>query len=363
MEINKEVQLLQNEIRKFAKEVIAEKADEFDKQGTFPMDNIKRLAELGILGATIPEKYGGCGLDTISLLVCLEEISKVCPSTALVLLTHTVLFSYPIVKFGNEEQKEKYLPGSATGDIIGGYAEVMANELNVKEEDNLYKISGGNPILLNGVVNGPFILFVESNDRIDALLVGQNYSGIKRNKRDNIIGMNASGITEVIFDNCALSLDNRLGNAGDGKFILEDIKTYANLGFSAINLGIAEAAMENSIKYAKERVQFGEPIINFGMVREMISDMKTKIETMRLLLYDGGMLKDADKDFILNAGISRSFSNEAVAEITTDAIQIYGGYGYMKDYPVERYFRDAQVSRVLCSPTIELKEIIVSKTI
>ncbi|MEO0185500.1 MAG: acyl-CoA dehydrogenase family protein, partial [candidate division WOR-3 bacterium] len=350
-------------IRKFAKDVIAEKVDEFDKQGIFPAENIKKIAQMGILGATIPEAYGGCGLDTLSLLVCLEEISKVCPSTALILLTHNVLLSYPIVRFGNEEQKKRYLQNLSMGESIGGFAEVITSELKVSEGSNTYSISGLNPILLNGSADGPFILFIESNGKTNALIVDEKMPKIARNKKNNIIGMNASGITAVEFEGCLVSKQNLLGEEGDGGRILDDIKAFANLGFSAINLGISEAAMENAIKYAKERIQFGEPIINFGMVREMIADMATEIEAMRLLLYDAGMMKDSGKDFVCRAGMARYFSNQAVAEITTNAIQVYGGYGYMKDYPVERYFRDAQVSRVLCSSNIDLKEIITAKTI
>ncbi|MGB9720475.1 MAG: acyl-CoA dehydrogenase family protein [bacterium] len=363
MEFNKETLLLQNEIRKFAKEVIAEKVDEFDKQGICPLENIKKLGEMGILGSTIPESYGGCALDTVSFLVSLEEITKVCPSTALILLTHNTLFSYPIVKFGNEEQKKKYLSRLASGEIIGGFAETTTNEITTLEENNSYIVSGKNHILLNGSANGPFIIFVESKGKTNALIIDETTSSITRNKKDNIIGMNAGGITEIAFDNCRVPISNRLGNDGNGKSILDEIKTFANLGFSAINLGISEASMENAIKYAKERIQFGEPIINFGMVREMIADMATKIEAIRNLVYDAGNIRDSNKEVLRASAIARYFSNQAVAEITTNAIQIYGGYGYMKDYPVERYFRDAQVSRILCSSTVDIKELITSKTI
>ncbi len=363
MELNKETLLLQNEIRKFAKEVIAEKVDEFDKQNIFPLENIKKLGEMGILGSTISESFGGCALDTVSLIVTLEEISKICPSTALILLTHNILFSYPIERFGNEEQKKRYLPPAATGETIGGFVEIMTNELKIAREGNDYLISGKNHILLNGATNGPFIIIFELDGRIEAVIVDETVNGVVRNKKDNVIGMHAGGITEVVFENCKISLNNRLGNEGDGKLILEEIKVFANLCFSAINLGIGEGSMENAIKYAKERIQFGEAILNFGMVREMIAEMTTKIEAIRNLLYDGAQIRDNKKDFSRISAIVRYFSNLAVAEITTNAIQVYGGYGYMKDYPVERYFRDAQVSRVLCCSSADLKELIVLKTV
>ncbi|MGQ9534704.1 MAG: acyl-CoA dehydrogenase family protein [bacterium] len=361
MEFNKEVILLQNEIKKFAKDVIAEKVDEFDKQGTFPAEIIKRLAEMGILGGTIPESFGGCALDTISLLVCIEEISKVCPSTGLIIATHNILFSYPVAKYGSETQKKLYLQGAAMGEIIGGFAEVTTSEIKVSENTESFLINGKNHILLNGIANGPFIAFAGANGTLNGVIIDGNCPGVKRDKKDNIIGMRASGITQLVFDNCTISKQNLLVDAGSK--ILKEIKSFANLAFAAINLGISEAAMENAVKYAKERVQFGEPIVNFGMVRELIADMTIKIEAMRLLIYDAASIRDRGKDYSRASAIARYFSNQSVAEITTNAIQVYGGYGYMKDYPVERYFRDAQVSRVLCSSNIETEELIASRTI
>uniref|UniRef100_A0A7C4XKI9 Acyl-CoA dehydrogenase n=1 Tax=candidate division WOR-3 bacterium TaxID=2052148 RepID=A0A7C4XKI9_UNCW3 len=363
MELSKEAILLQNEIRKFAREVIAQKVDEFDKQGVFPEEDLKKISELGIFGACIPETYGGFTLDTISLLVCIEEISRVSPSIALVLIAHNILFSFPISKFGSEEQKKKYLIRASTGETIGGYAEFATNELKIQEEDDCYIISGRNEILLNGVANGPFVIFFENKDGFDVLIIDDSVNGVIRNRKENIIGMHSGGITEVVFENTRIRKQNRIGGGGAGKIIMEEVKSLANLGFSALNLGICEGSMENAIKYARERVQFGEPIINFGMVREMIAEMIIKIEAMRLLIYDAGISRDTNKDFLRTAAIARYFSNQSVAEITTNAIQVYGGYGYMKDYPVERYFRDAQVSRVLCSSNVENKEFILQKTI
>lgn len=363
MEFNKEILLLQNEVRKFAKDVIAEKVDEFDKQWMFPVENIDKLAEMGILGATIPESFGGCGLDTASLLVCIEEISKVCPSTGLIIAAHNILFSYPIAKYGNETQKKLYLQRAAMGETIGGFAEIVTSEIKASEDTDSFVIDGKNHILLNGVSNGPFISFVAIDGKSNALIIDENCTGIKRNKKDNIIGMHASGITEVVFDKCMAKKQSLLGGDGDGEKILKEIRSFANIAYATINLGISQAAMENAVKYAKERVQFGEPIINFGMVRELIAEMIIKIEAMRLLIYDAASIKDSGKDYSRAAAIARYFSNQSVAEITTNAIQVYGGYGYMKDYPVERYFRDAQVSRVLCSSNIEIEELIISRTI
>jgi len=366
MELNREATLLQNEIRKFARDVISQKVDELDKNERFPRDELKSLATMGMLGAVIPENYGGVALDTTGLVVVFEEISKTCASIALILSVHNGLFVYPILKFGNDEMKKKYLPIASTGEIIGGFAEVSTNELQIKLEGENYLINGRNPILLNGDGGGPFIIItpvLENKNKLTPFLFDKNISGYEVKKNSNIIGMKSAGICEVVFNNCIIPKTNIIGEPNRGTKILEEIKSFVHICFAAIGLGIAEGSLENAIKYAKTRVQFGAPIINFGMIREKILEMATKIEAARLLIYDTAFTRDAGKDYTKLSAIARYFINQAVAEITTSAIQIYGGYGYMKDYPVERYFRDAQVIRTLLNSSPQLKELIVQRTI
>lgn len=362
MELNKEAILLQAEIKKFARDVIAQNIDKYDREYIFPAEESKKLAEMGILGATIPESYGGYTLDTVSLLLCIEEISKVSPSLGLIIATHNLLFSYPIAKYGNEMQKRKYLTGASMGEIIGGFAEFATNQFDVKIESDSYLINGCNPIVLNCLPESPFIILLPLEKDLKGVIIDGNLKGVMREKGNSTIGMHSAGISRVVFNDCQITNENLIGN-GDGRGMVEEIKSLANLCLSAVNLGIAQGAMENAIKYAKERVQFNERIINFGMVREMIVQMIVKIEAMRLLIYDAAIMRDNNKDFARASAIARYFSNRSVAEITTDAIQVYGGYGYMKDYPVERYFRDAQISRVLCTSSMEQKELIITNSI
>jgi len=366
MELNQECTLLQNELKKFAQQVILDKVDELDKTCSFARDNIKKLSEMGLLGAVIPEDMGGAALDTIGLVITLEEISKVCASTALITATHNALFAYPILKFGSDEIKKKYLPQAATGEIIGGYADVTTNEIEIKKEGEDYILNGRNLLVLNSSANGPLIIllsFSGEKQNLTALLVEKNTTGIKRVQKNNTIGMKASGIAEIAFENCTLSPTNIIGTVNEGATILQEILGLAQLCLAAIALGISQGATDAALKYAKERIQFNTPIIEFGMVREKIADMSTKIEAGRLLLYDAAMKRDAKKDFRTAAAMAKYFSGTAAVEITTSAIQIYGGYGYMKDYPVERYFRDAQVINVLCSTPVQIKEIIAKYTI
>ena len=366
MEFNQECILLQNELRKFAREVILDKAEELDKTCNFALDNIKKLSELGILGGVIPENFGGAALDTTGLAITLEEISKVCASTALIIATHNALFAYPILKFGSDELKKKYLPGAASGGIIGGFAEMSTNEITINEVQGDYLLTGKNSLVLNSEANGPFVTILvtdKDSQNASAFLFDMNHPGIRRSKKSKTIGMHAAGIGEIIFENCSIQPTDLIGTKGNGFRMLEEIQDLTKICFAAIGLGIAQAATEAAIKYAKERIQFNEAIIKFGMVREKIAEMTTQIEAARLLIYEAASKRDCNKDFRREAAMAKYFSSRAAVEITTSAIQIYGGYGYMKDYPVERYFRDAQVINVLCSTPSQEKENIVRHTI
>ncbi len=366
MELNQECILLQNELRKFAQQVILEKVDELEKACCLPFDNLKQLADMGILGAIIPEDMGGAALNTIGLVVSLEEISKVCASTALVIAAHNAFFSYPIITFGSEEMKKKYLPGAATGEIIGGFASVDTSEIEVKRQGSNFLLNGRNPFVLNADANGPFITFLatsEDKKHLSAFIIESKAPGIKKNKNKNIIGVKASGIGEVLFEKYSVSPAYIIGGENNGNVVLQKMQDLGKIYLAAICCGITQGATEAAIKYSKERIQFNKAIINFGMVREKIADMATKIEIARLLTYDAAMRCDEGKNYTKAASIAKYFTGQAAVEITTQAIQIFGGYGYMKDYPVERYFRDAQVINVLCSTPAEEKENIVRETI
>lgn len=358
--------MLQSELRKFAQQVILEKVDEFDKTCTLPLDNIKQLAEMGILGAVIPEDMGGAALDLIGLVVSLEEISKVCTSTAIIIATHNAFFAYPIVKFGSDAMKKKYLSPAAAGDIVGGFANTDTNEITIEKQKDSIVVNGKNLFVLNGDANGPFTTFVKNpqdEKALSAFVINRDASGIKRFKHNNVIGLKASGISGVMFENYVATPDTLIGKENEGAPIVHATHDFAKVCISAIGLGIAQGALTEAIKYAKERIQFGEPIIHFGMVREMIADMSTQIEAARLLTYEAAMLSDAGKNYSKAAAVAKYFTGRVAIEITASAIQIFGGYGYMKDYPVERYFRDAQVLNVLCCTPAEEKENIARETI
>ncbi len=358
MILNKECVLLQNEIRKFAQQVILEKADELNQSGKMPVDNLNQLAEMGILGANAPEEFEGAALDAIGTTIAIEEISKVCASTALIIAVQNACFIQPLLKYGTSEQKQKYIASAATGRIIGGYAMINANELTIEKQADKFILNGKNHFLLNGEANGPFIVFVPAGNLLSAFLIEPDLNPVSRSKA-NTMGMNSAGIASVIFDNYTLDKNNLLGEENQGKNILNDVMPLAKIYFAAIALGLMEGSFESALKYAQERVQFNEPIINFGMVREKIADIATRIEASRNMIYDAALSTDSNIKNQRLASIAKYFAGQSVVEITTQVIQIYGGYGYMKDYPVERYFRDAQVVNILGDRPDVIKEHIV----
>ncbi len=366
MKLSQECTLLQGELKKFAQQVIADKVDELEKTCTLPLDNVKRLAEMGILGAIIPEKYGGAALDTIGFTVVLEELSKVCASTAFIIATHNAFFAYPLLKFANEELQKRYLPQAASGQIIGGYALPMTSELNIKKANGKPCFNGRNQFVLNAAAKGPFINHVPEPDSPQDstfYIIDSNTTGCTFSKQSNTIGLKSAGIGEYVFENCCPATDNIVGEAKDGEKILQAVHDYSNVLLAAISLGIAQGATEAAIKYAKERVQFQQAIVNFGMVREMIADMSVKIEAARNLIYETALRMDRGEEYRSAGAMSKLFAGQSAAAITIAAIQIYGGYGYIKDYPAERYFRDAQMLNVICSTPSQEKERIAKEVI
>ncbi len=362
MKLSQECILLQGELRKFAQQVLADKADEIDKSCMFPLDNVKRLAEMGIIGAVIPEAYGGAALDTIGFTVVLEEISKVCASTAFVVACHNAFFAYPILKSGSEEMKKRYLPSAASGGFIGGFALPRTNEITIQDGPDGKRMSGKNPFVLNAAANGPIITAVNIHSENHILFaLDRETAGCKFSKPSNTIGLKSAGIGEYVFEECSLAAANIIGKENGGQTLLESTFAYARVLLAAISLGIAQGAAESARKYAKERIQFGQPILDFGMVREQVADMVINIEGARHLVYDAALRIDRNEEYHGAAALAKLAAGRSATATTTAAIQVYGGYGYMKDYPAERYFRDAQMLNVICSTPDEDKELIVKE--
>lgn len=357
--------MLQSELKKFAQQVILDKVDELEKSCSMPTENVRQLAEMGILGAIIPEDLGGVALELIGLVVSLEEISKICASTATIVATHNAFFAYPLLTFGNDTLKKKYLPAAAKGEIIGGFAGLQTNQSTLTTADTGFIVNGSNPFVLNAESNGAWTAFLplpEENSTPIAIVMDAGVN-VERKKSNSVMGLKSAGIGTLTFEDLMIPESSIIGTKEQGKMIVTKTHDYANICFAAILLGIAQGALDEAIKYAKERVQFEQTIINFGMVREKIALMATHIEASRLLVYNAATQCDDKKNYRHAAAMAKYFAGQCAIETTTQAIQVFGGYGYMKDYPVERFFRDAQVVNVIGGTPYAQKEIIASETI
>ncbi|MBE0433816.1 acyl-CoA dehydrogenase family protein [candidate division WOR-3 bacterium] len=365
MKLSQECILLQRELRKFAQQTLADKVDELDKSCRFPLEDIKDLANMGMLGAIIPETYGGAAMDATGLTVVLEELSKVCASTAFVIASHNAFFVYPVLKFGREEMKKRYLPGATRGEFIGGYALHRTNELSLVDAADGPCISGRNPFVLNAAADGPLVVALPEGEANNSTVyvLDKGTPGCRSGRPGSTIGLKAAGLGEYIFEKCCPAAADMIGEVRQGAKVLESMHDYARVSMSAIALGIAQGAADAAVKYARERVQFERPIINFGMVREQVSDMITNIESARHLVYEAARRIDQGEDYRSAAAMAMLVAGRAATATTTTAIQVYGGYGYMKDYPAERFFRDAQMINVICSTPDEDKEIIAKGTL
>jgi len=356
---NNEQNMIRNEFRKFAVSEIEPSAEEIEKKGVFPKTIVNKLAELGLLGLIIPEQYGGVELDSTSLCIAVEEISKVCASIGTILVVNNCLIAYPLMKFGEESLKEKYLNKLAEGEI-GSY--ICEPEIDLPEEGNDLKIDGENfifsghrELLLNGEAANFYIFPIQIDGQKKYYIFDTKNEGINSRSK-NLLGMRTAGFMDAELQNMNLSAENSFPNVN--KNIQTEIRDFSNIGFAAISLGLAQVSLDSSIKYAKERIQFDKPISDFTAVRDMLAEMHIKIEATRLVLYDAASRFDNGEEYSVQSKIARIMASEAGFYCGLNSIQVHGGYGYMKDYPVERYFRDAKVVQLLeSSPLFRKSEI------
>lgn len=359
MNLTPEQKLIQDMVRRFASTELQPVVSEIDKEATFPYEVIKKLSELGFLGITIPDKYEGANLDALSYCIIIEELSKVCGSVGTILIVNNALVAYPLLKYGKESQRSRWLTPLARGEIIGAFAltEGLANsdlpEMETKAEkvkDN-YIISSRKSFVANAEAAGLFIVFASTPNGPTAFLIERGNPGFRVTEKEDTLGGRASGICNLELKEVKVSEDNLLGKEGDGKPISEEALDFANMGIGAQAVGIGQAALEDSMHYAKERHQFGRPICDFQLVQDMLVEMKLKISASRLLVYDAALKCDSGGGFSTEASIAKFFATDAAVFAGIKAIQVHGGYGYIKDYPVERYFRDAKFAQIWCGPS------------
>lgn len=350
---------LQKMVQEFVKKEIAPNAAHYDHMEEFPWDNIKKMAALGLMGIPVPEAYEGTELDTVSYMLTIEEISKACAAIGAILAVHTSAGTMPILLFGTEAQKQKFIPPLANGEKVGAFALTEPGAGSDASRVTTTAVLDGDDYVLNGtkcfITNGgaaeTYVVFA-STDRtkgvkgITGFIVEKGTPGFVIGKKEEKMGIRASSTTELIFENCRISKENLLGKIGEGFKIAMVVLDGARIGIGAQAVGIAQGAYEEALQYAKVREQFGKPIAAQQAVSFMLADMAIEIEAARQLVYHAAALKDAGRPYGKEAAMAKTFASDVAVKVALDAVQIMGGYGYSREYPVERMLRDAKITQI-----------------
>jgi alkylation response protein AidB-like acyl-CoA dehydrogenase len=379
--ITEEHQMIQQAARDFAQNSIAPIAERHDETGDFPIDTIRQMGELGFMGIEVPEEYGGVGMDTLAYSLALTEICKADASHGTIMSVNNSLFAHGILKFGTEEQKQKYLIPVANGQKIGAYsltepmsgsdAGTMRSTAVLNEEGTHYVINGRKSWVTSAPYADLIVLFTmtqpEKKHRgVTAFIIETDKPGFERGKKEPKLGIRASATSEIILDNYLCPIENRLGGEGAGFKIAMTVLDAGRIGIASQALGIAEAALEASIEYAKEREAFGQKIGQFQMIQQKLADMKVRVDASRLLIYQACLAKMAavktGTRYSLEASMAKLYASETANYVAREAIQIHGGMGYSKELPLERYFRDAKITEIY-EGTSEIQRMVIARSL
>ncbi len=367
--------LVRDTARRFAQEEIAPLAAEMDKTATFRMELVRKMGELGFMGVAIPERYGGGGMDYRCYALVIEEISAACAATGVIVSAHSSLCCDPILKFGTEEQKQKYLPPLASGQMLGCLALTEPQAGSDAGSVRTTAVLDGDEWVLNGtkifITNGGpagVAVVVASTDRskkhrgLSAFIVPADAPGYKVAKEEHKLGIRASSTAELVFEDCRIPKENLLGAPGDGFKIAMATLDGGRIGIAAQAVGIARAALEHAVQYAQERSQFGQPIANFQAIQWKLADMATEVDAARLLTWRAAWKKDQGVRFSREAAMAKLFASDVAMKATREAIQVFGGYGYIDEYPVERFYRDAKITEIY-EGTSEVQRIVIARSL
>jgi len=372
---NDDQRQMREAIRSFCEKEIAPKAAQRDEQGRFEDGLIQQLGELGLFGTYIPEKYGGAGLDVVTYIMTVEELSRACAATGILISAHHSLCVDPILSFGTEEQKRKYLPRLASGEWIGCFSltepgsgsDAGAAKCMAVETDKGWLINGTKSFVTNGLHAHVVVLFAVTNPedprrRMSAFIVEKGTPGLSVGKVEKKLGIRASSTTELVFENCLVPKDALLGERGRGLAVALATLDGGRIGVAAQAVGISQAALECSLAYSKERIQFGRPICEFQAIQTKLANMAVWIAAARALTYRAAWLKDQHRPFGVEAAMAKLYASETSSRVTNAALQVYGGYGYCVDYPAERLFRDAKITE-LYEGTSEIQRLVIARQI
>lgn len=370
-----EQQMIQETARRYADTELAPHAGELDRTCEFPVERFRKMGELGFMGLVVPVEYGGTGTDTVSYSIVIEELARGCGSTALGVAAHNSLACGPITMMGNEAQKRRYLPELASGEAIGAFCLTEPQAGSDASNTKTTAVRKGDKYILNGtkvfVTNGGWARYLVATavtdasagpSGISAFIIENDFPGFVIGTKEKKLGLRASGTFEIVFDNLEVPSENLLGTEGGGFKTFMKTLEAGRISIGAFALGLAQAAMEASIRFGKDRKQFDTRIVDFQATQMKIADMATEIHAARLLIRDAARRKDAGEEFARVASMCKLFASEVAMRVTNQAIQIHGGYGYCREYQVERYYRDAKLAEI-GEGTSEIQRIIIARSI
>ena len=371
-ELTEEQKMIRAMVREFARTEILPTAAERDRTKEFPRENLRKMGELGLMGMNVPAEYNGAGVDTVSYSVALQEVAYACASTAVIMSVHNSVACGPIYLFGSDYLRETYLKPLAAGKMIGSFAvtEPGAGSDPASQKSRAVKDGGsyvinGNKVLITTGKNSNVTVVTAYTSRekkhrgISAFVVEKGTPGFSVGKEEEKMGLCASDTVELIFEDCRVPKENLLGKEGDGFVIAMASLDGGRIGIASQSVGLGQACLDAAVTYAKERIQFGRPIAQFQAIRWMIADMATEIEAARLLTFNAAAMRDRGENFSAAASMAKVFASEMANQVAYRAVQIHGGYGYIKDFPVERYYRDARVL-TLYEGTSEIQRTVIS---
>jgi acyl-CoA dehydrogenase len=372
LRFTEEQEMMRKMVRDFAQTEIAPFVEKME-EGEFPREILRKMGELGLMGIPVPEEYGGSEMDFISYIIAIHEISKISATVGVILSVHTSVGTNPILYFGTEEQKKKYVPKLAAGEYLGAFcltepsagSDAASLKTRAVKKDGHYVLNGSKVFITNGGEADVYIVFASTNPEagtkgVSAFIVEKDTPGFIVGKDEHKMGLYGSRTVQLTFEDMKVPAENLLGQEGEGFKIAMSNLDSGRIGIAAQALGIAEAALEAATDYAKERVQFGRPIAAQQGVGFKLADMATSVEAAKLLIYRAAQLRSEGQKCGIEASMAKLFTSRTAVEVTTEAIQVFGGYGYTKDYPVERYFRDAKVTEIY-EGTSEIQRIVISK--
>ena len=380
LQLTEEHLMIRNQARRFAQQVIAPVAAHHDETGEFPHETVRQMGELGLMGIEVPEEYGGAGMDCVSYALAMIEISRADASHGVIMSVNNSLFCHGILHFGAEEQKHKYVAPVAKGEAIGAYALTepmsgsdagnMRSRAVLSDDGRHYVLNGRKSWITSGPVADTMVVFLMTDPEkrhrgITAFIIETGRPGFELGKTEPKLGIRASATCEITLEDYLCPIENRLGQEGEGFKIAMTVLDAGRIGIASQALGIAEAAYQASLQYAREREAFGQSIGQFQMIQQKLADMKTRIEASRLLIYQAALAKERSKQsgerYSLEAAMAKLFASETAMWVTTQAVQIHGGMGYSKELPVERYFRDAKITEIY-EGTSEIQRIVIART-